>query len=279
MNQPANISIEQNQLVNILQRMYDDNIRQINGMTSYINNIRNTNTQIRNTLIQILNRSNRNQFTDNHSTRRNNVQRERVIPYVFDYSEYYRLPSTTNRNTRTMQNFLEPVEVYPTQAQIEIATRNVQYCNILNPINRSCPISLETFNDTDMVVLIRFCGHIFKPEQIRTWFRSNCRCPVCRYDIRSYNSNNSTNNEEIPLVQSDISGNFVEENESSNMNEERTNNRINTIENYIDLIFESVSNDTNIANNTLLNDITNIVDTTDANAILTLFSSALRRNR
>jgi len=25
-----------------------------------------------------------------------------------------------------------------------------------------------------------------------SWFRSNCRCPVCRYDIREYNSNAST---------------------------------------------------------------------------------------
>jgi hypothetical protein len=275
-----NITSEQLRLVNILHQMYHDNIRQINGMTTSINNIRNTNTQIRNVLVQVLNQpnTNTNEFTANQTTRRNNTQRHRVIPYIFD-SMQYTLPSITNRNTRFMQNFLEPVEVYPTQLQIEIATRNVQYCDILNPINRSCPISLETFNDTDMVVVIRFCGHIFKPEQIRTWFISNCRCPVCRYDIRSYHSNNSTNNEEIPLAQSDASNNFVEENESSVVNEERTNNRINTIATYIDLIFDNVSNDTNSASNNLLHDITNIADTTDANALLNLFSSVLRRPR
>ena len=281
MNQTANISIEQNELVNILKRMYDDNIRQMTGMTTSINNIRNTNTQIRNILIQILNQSNTRNNTQRQTTQRQTTQRHingRDISYVYDNLQY--IPYTTNRNI-TMQNFIEPVEVYPTQAQIEIATRNVQYCDILNPINRSCPVSLETFNDTDMVVIIRFCGHIFKPEQIRTWFRTNCRCPVCRYDIRNYNSNTSTNNEEVPFVQSDVSNNFVEENSSFIVNEERTNNtnnRINTIATYIDLIFDNVSNDTNRLSDNLLNDITNIVDTTDANAILNLFSSTLRRN-
>ena len=58
---------------------------------------------------------------------------------------------------------------------------------------------MDTFNDNDTVTVIRFCGHIFNTEQLNTWFQSNCRCPVCRYDIRNYNSNNSNvnyNNEE-----------------------------------------------------------------------------------
>ena len=45
-----------------------------------------------------------------------------------------------------------------------------------------------------MVTVIRFCGHIFYTEQLNTWFTSNCRCPVCRYDIRNYNSTNSLDN-------------------------------------------------------------------------------------
>jgi hypothetical protein len=62
----------------------------------------------------------------------------------------------------------------------------------VSPRNRSCPISLENFNDNDMVSVIRYCGHIFNTEQLNTWFRSNCRCPVCRYDIRRYNSTASS---------------------------------------------------------------------------------------
>jgi hypothetical protein len=58
---------------------------------------------------------------------------------------------------------------------------------------------LEPFNDNDIVSVIRFCSHIFKREELTTWFRTNCRCPVCRYDIRSYNSNsNSSVNDSTP---------------------------------------------------------------------------------
>jgi len=271
MNQTSTISNEQNQLVNMLQLMYDDNIRQINGMTTSINSIRNNNTQIRNILVQIL----------NHSTTRNDTQRQRQRqrqtnrPYIIDSVGYYSLPSTTNRN------FLEPVDVYPTQTQIEIATRNVQYCDIVNPISRCCPISLDTFNDTDMVAVIRFCGHIFKPEQLQSWFRTNCRCPVCRYDIRNYNLNTSSlNNFTTDPSNNSSSNNSSSNNSSSNIfttreNESTEERRIpNTIANYLDLIFDNNSPVRNNLNDNLLNIIDN---NSDANAILTLFNSALRR--
>lgn len=97
-----------------------------------------------------------------------------------------------HRNTNVSQfwqNFFQPVAIFPTQTQIETATRTVQYGDIVSPINRACPISLENFNDTDIVSIIRFCGHIFNRDELNTWFRTNCRCPVCRYDIRNYQSN------------------------------------------------------------------------------------------
>jgi hypothetical protein len=278
-----NISNEQNQLVNILERMYNDNIRQINGMTNSINHLRNSNTQIRNLLVQILNTniSTSNDTTNTSLLRRASENLRRIylnnVPYVIDHIEHYTIPSSNSnsntsntnnrqeRNTRFMQNFLEPVEVYPTQSQIESATRNVQYCDIVNPINRSCPISLETFNDTDMVSVIRFCGHIFKTNELSRWFRTNCRCPVCRYDIRNYNTNQSSlNDNENDSI--DVSGNFTNE---SQTNEQRIPSTINT---YLDLIF-----DTNSLSDSLLNEITNMVDTNDANALLRLFNTSLRR--
>jgi hypothetical protein len=92
----------------------------------------------------------------------------------------------------TLGSFFEPVVINPTPGQIELSTRNVRYCDIVTPINRSCPITLENFNDSDMVTVIRFCGHIFNTEHLHRWFATNCRCPVCRYDIRNYNSNSSS---------------------------------------------------------------------------------------
>ena len=99
-----------------------------------------------------------------------------------------------NRNSRQSQlnteslirNFFAPVNVYPTQAQLTAATRTAIYSDIVNPTNTSCPISLEPFSDNSNVTVIRHCGHIFDSDQFQSWFRVNCRCPVCRYDIREY---------------------------------------------------------------------------------------------
>jgi hypothetical protein len=90
--------------------------------------------------------------------------------------------------TQTLRSFLEPVNIFPTAAQIENATRRVRYGDIVNPLNLTCPINLDTFRETDMVTVIRYCGHIFNENELNTWFLTNCRCPVCRYDIRNYNS-------------------------------------------------------------------------------------------
>ena len=97
----------------------------------------------------------------------------------------------------TIGSFFEPIVIYPTQSQIELATRNVRYCDIVTPINLACPISLENFNDNDMVTVIRFCGHIFSTASLNTWFTTNCRCPVCRYDIRNYAGNRLSSDEPV----------------------------------------------------------------------------------
>jgi hypothetical protein len=95
------------------------------------------------------------------------------------------------------QRFFDPIVIYPTASQIEIATRRVLYRDIVTPINNSCPISMDNFNDNEIVTIIRHCGHIFNSDELATWFQSNCRCPVCRYDIRNFNRNTSSiSNEE-----------------------------------------------------------------------------------
>ena len=216
------ISNEQLLLIDILNTMYNDNLRQITNLTD-------SNQQIRNLIIQILNtntpqRRNNNNNNINHNSNRtnnsnNNSNRNtfrenntpngnlgRVylnnIPYIIDNVEHVRIPINNNsRNlnlnnnndfSRILQSFFDPVEVYPTQSQIETATRRVRYCDIVSPKNTSCPISLTNFNDNDMVSVIRHCGHIFNTDGLNTWFRSHCTCPVCRFDIRDDNSNSSS---------------------------------------------------------------------------------------
>ena len=36
-------------------------------------------------------------------------------------------------------------------------------------------ISMERFNDSDSVSVIRECRHVFSTQELQQWFRSNCR--------------------------------------------------------------------------------------------------------
>lgn len=133
-----------------------------------------------------------------------------------------------------LNNFLNPVIIHPTQSQIENAVRNVRYGDIVRPVSRSCPISLEHFNEDEIVSVIRHCGHIFNRNQLTTWFMSNCRCPVCRYDIRTYSqreirdpNNNNTDVSNNPI--NNYSWLYVtEQNQNDNTTMETNNNTNNT---------------------------------------------------
>jgi hypothetical protein len=264
-------------------------------MSDSIYSLNESNRQIRNLLIQILNNNNSSHNSHNNFNRRNysrysqrNTVRENARspstntstganglgriylnnrPYIIDNLQHYNIPlnrenANNNNLSQILQNFFQPVEVFPTQTQIESATRNVRYCDILSPRNRSCPISLENFNDTDIVSIIRFCGHIFNTEQLNTWFRSNCRCPVCRYDIRRYNSTASSeffNSSEssapdantIPSATQTLSNPLDgTENNSTNSNEERnrqtTSGRTNNALLFFNTILDNFSNTSDI---------------------------------
>jgi hypothetical protein len=195
-------------LINILNTMYNDNLRQIH-------NLQDSNIQIRNLMVDILstrrpmNRNVRNIGRYNSldtipvrtTTTRTYTPDNSLLNTVYlarqsarearANAEFFRRQNNPqdNINNLYLQHFFEPVEVYPTPTQIENATRVVLYRDIVTPNNQSCPISLEPFNDNDTVSVIRYCGHIFHTEELHEWFRSNCRCPVCRYDIRNYSRN------------------------------------------------------------------------------------------
>ena len=129
---------------------------------------------------------------DNDNDNDNHNQNDHLYRNRNTRTDTTRTNVNANRNTNVSQfwqNFFQPIAIFPTQTQIETATRTVQYGDIVSPMNRACPISLENFNDTDIVSVIRFCSHIFNRDELNTWFRTNCRCPVCRYDIRNYQPN------------------------------------------------------------------------------------------
>lgn len=74
----------------------------------------------------------------------------------------------------------------PTNDQISRATLNTVFSNILSPVNATCPISRDEFNDDSQITMIRGCNHIFNRESLREWFVNHATCPMCRNDIRDY---------------------------------------------------------------------------------------------
>jgi len=86
--------------------------------------------------------------------------------------------------------FYQPASQTPelmTPAQISECTRECFYHEIDDPINDSCPISLNAFNAQDIVTQLRSCGHIFNSSDISRWFENHTICPVCRHNLLSTN--------------------------------------------------------------------------------------------
>jgi len=72
--------------------------------------------------------------------------------------------------------------------------------NSLNTQQDICPIDHAPFEENENVMRIRFCGHIFRENNLRENFRSRATCPVCRHNIittvtnRNYRQNTTSDN-------------------------------------------------------------------------------------
>ena len=194
-----NLTSEQMFAITNLKEMYESNNRLLtsvtqitnsnfnsNSITTLVNNLISTNNQIKHNIINLLNvNANRHHNTNNHRqynySNRPNYHRNR--------QNYLNNPTISN----LFYTFFDPIEIFPTQSQIESATRVARFGDIIRPLNPACPITLENFNEDDRVLIIRECNHIFSNTGLISWFRSSCRCPVCRYDIRNYVSTNTNN--------------------------------------------------------------------------------------
>ena len=135
------------------------------------------------------------------------------IPFSRNSIPYFPFPSAshntqdrwndifTQLTTQRNEEFLTPVVVRPTEQQINRATRITTYSSIVAPNNTRCPISLVAFEDNSEVMQILECGHIFVKDELMNWFNMNVRCPLCRYDIRNYQSSERgfTNHDLSPI--------------------------------------------------------------------------------
>ena len=141
-------------------------------------------------------------FTNNNRIRRNNSINNRNIRPRYgentrNYPNRYNGPFDNNQvlnrdfnesliSILDNMNF-DSVPVTPTEEQINNACEDISFNLISNPINTSCPINLERFTNESIITQIIFCGHCYSPDALRMWFTTNVRCPICRYDIRTYN--------------------------------------------------------------------------------------------
>lgn len=150
-------------------------------------------------------------------------------------------------------SLFQNVIVSPTSEQITNATETILYDSNMDFINDRCPITLEEFQENERVVRITHCGHTFGESSIQNWFRTNVRCPVCRFDIRDapvttdsdesfdieYNNNNSNNNN---------NNNSNNNNNNSNNNNNNSTNA-NIEDNIEDIIQEELYDEEDEFNN------------------------------
>ena len=94
-------------------------------------------------------------------------------------------------------NFLDPVTIAPSVAQINHSLENTE------STTSSCAVCQDSISSG--ACRIRQCGHVYHRACIVTWFSTSVRCPVCRYDIRTESPANQTFSvgEETPSPQED----------------------------------------------------------------------------
>ena len=221
-------------IINMLNNMYTNN-------TIIMERLVSSNNEIIRTIQNVLNINEPQNQPQNQNSRRTQSQNQRqsqvqTLPifversllnnpplysnsFVLDYEDSI----STDQITELLQTFMTPIIIRPTQVEIENATSLIRFSEIENPLNNSCPISLEPFIQDEAVTMIKYCGHVFKTNEIQHWFETNVRCPVCRYDIRSFRNNNSNRSSS----NSNTSNNSNEENletQNNTRREERINN-------------------------------------------------------
>jgi hypothetical protein len=205
---------------------YQTNTRMsLNLLQNYLNQISNNNQRVPTSSIQrdfteipiqeqVPERRRQTQTTNN---------RDHLLSYVI-----YR-PTIRSQDATTLRNFFQNIIIRPTREQIDNSTELITYNRNLNIISHTCPITLDDFQDGDIVRQIKHCKHTFHEVSIQNWFRTNVRCPVCRYDIRDYREQRTSESQEE-----------IKE-ETKEEQEEQEENQYNHEDNAYENIFQELS--------------------------------------
>ena len=77
-----------------------------------------------------------------------------------------------------------------TNDQISAVVQNSLYGDLSSSVRESyttCPITLDQFEDSMEVGVIRPCGHVFRREAITNWLATRHTCPSCRRNLSEQN--------------------------------------------------------------------------------------------
>jgi len=207
-NENTNLNYNQRLLLDTYLGMYNSTLRQIDALYDNLNEIKhNIDVIVGLGSGEADNENHEFNYQGSNNTRnnlRNNIDNDDSqhanVSRISNYTNNINLPTQqsnqSNQNNlndviNLLFNYISPNSLIPTAEEISQATRIIRYSEIENPMNDRCPISHEVFQDNDIVSQIVFCSHIFKSEDINTWFQRNSHCPVCRHNIITTNLNTS----------------------------------------------------------------------------------------
>jgi hypothetical protein len=200
-NNEFNIQLNESQrfLINTYMNMYNSTLREITLLHQNLDDIRTN----------IFNAANPNYIRNMRTpTIRRRFRNSTIPDAIFQLTETNETTpliirnsnnsnNSNNRNDREFTNLIQRlvrnfdnISIIPTIEQINNAVIHTTYGEIENPVNTECPISLQPFFAEQQVGKIRHCGHIFDNENLNLWFQRNVHCPMCRYDIREFNTSN-----------------------------------------------------------------------------------------
>ena len=153
---------------------------------------------------------NNNSINDNNSINNNNSMNENnenTQTYVLRFDTL--LPNLSNimnamydvsNNTRDSYNYriynyennnVSMNEIIDNYDLLDI--KNFEL--IENPINDICPITRDRFHNSQNVMMICSCKHVFNKSSLNIWIQNNNSCPSCRSMIkRNHNSDNNNMN-------------------------------------------------------------------------------------
>ena len=131
----------------------------------------------------------------NESSNSNNRTTFTNTPPLFT-PQTFSFTDRNNRITRLINETLNiPAIPSPiTRERLDQVTTPTLWSDISDTADQFiCPITRERFIDSDNVLRINPCGHIFNQNALVTYLTEyDYRCPVCRFNLRDNNTNNTT---------------------------------------------------------------------------------------